>query len=391
MSLRGGYGIGYTRLPLENIYTSFGQNPPYDQTANLINSTLSNPTAGSAAALSAPTLSIIPSSFHPSQLQSFSLTVEDQITSGSVLQISYAGSVAHHLELQTGGNLNFPLPVTAPTLATCANNGAAHYSFDPCINSGTVSRNYTRPYPGFADINNIYDKGSSNYNALQIGFVHKSHDLQVNVGYTWSKSLATVGGHTNGAGSSIGGSVQNPLDFHAEYGPPSYDFPQDLSGSWVYNIPYAHKAHNVFKRYAVGDWSFAGLALFQSGFALSPTLSTSTAGLATRPDQVAPIHHVGSLSQWFSTSSLAAPAPGFFGNASNGIIRGPHQVAANASLYKDFPLHESLALQFRAEAFNAFNHPNFSAVTTGVGAGNFGAVTSARDPRIYEFGLKMIY
>nr|WP_252263952.1 carboxypeptidase regulatory-like domain-containing protein [Paracidobacterium acidisoli] len=391
-SIRGGYGIGYTRLPLENIYTSFGQNPPFNHTANLINSTITNPTAGSAAALSAPTLSIIPSSFRPSQIQSYSLTLEQQLTHATVLQVTYAGSVGRHLELQTGGNLNFPLPVAAPTLASCPTNGtSAEYNFDPCINSGAVSANYTRPYSGFANINNIYDEGVSNYNALQMGLVHRSQNLQVNAAYTYEKALATVGGHTNGAGSSIGGSVQNPRNFHSEYGPPDYDFTHDLSGSWVYNIPYAHTSHNLLKRYALADWSFAGLALFQSGFALSPTLSTSTAGLATRPNQVAPYQHVGKLTEWFSTDSFAAPAPGFFGDAANGIIRGPHQVGVNTSLYKNFPLYERLAVQFRGEAFNLFNHPNFSAVTTGYGSATFGTVTSALDPRIFEFALKLIY
>ena len=63
----------------------------------------------------------------------------------------------------------------------------------------------------------------------------------------------------------------------------------------------------------------------------------------------------------------------------------------NVSLYKTFPLVSRLALQFRAEAFNVANHPNFIGVSTGLGSGNYGAVTSAGDPRILEFALKLLY
>jgi hypothetical protein len=63
----------------------------------------------------------------------------------------------------------------------------------------------------------------------------------------------------------------------------------------------------------------------------------------------------------------------------------------NASLYKTFPIHERYNFQLRAEAFNIANHPNFDAVSTGLGSGNFGAVTGARDPRILEFAGKFVF
>ncbi|MHB8391764.1 MAG: outer membrane beta-barrel protein, partial [Acidobacteriaceae bacterium] len=130
---------------------------------------------------------------------------------------------------------------------------------------------------------------------------------------------------------------------------------------------------------------------YQSGFAFSPGLVTNTAGLAIRPNQVAPIHTIGKLNEWFSTNSFAAPKYGFFGDASNGTIRGPHQISFNVALYKTFPIKSRLDLQFRAEAFNVANHPNFNNVSTSLGAGNFGHVTSALDPRILEFAMKLVY
>ena len=83
-----------------------------------------------------------------------------------------------------------------------------------------------------------------------------------------------------------------------------------------------------------------------------------------------------------------APAPGFFGNASTGSITGPGVIDFDMALYKDFKIWEQHTIQFRSEFFNIFNHTNFSGVSTSLGAGNFGQVTSALDPRIIELVLR---
>lgn len=124
---------------------------------------------------------------------------------------------------------------------------------------------------------------------------------------------------------------------------------------------------------------------------MSPGLTISTRGLATRPNQVSPSRRLGKLTEWFDTSSFAAPKFGFFGNARNGTIRGPGYTSLNLSLYKTFPITHRLSTQFRAEAFNVANHPNFRNVDTGLGDGNYGQVTNAGDPRILEFAVKIIY
>lgn len=100
----------------------------------------------------------------------------------------------------------------------------------------------------------------------------------------------------------------------------------------------------------------------ESGFAVSPGDSAAGAGLAVRPNLVHPLRKVGKLSEWFDTSAFALPTYGFYGDASNGIIRGPSEFTGNAALYETFPIREKVDLQFRAEAFNVANHPNWDAV-----------------------------
>ena len=400
-SIRGGYGIGYTRVPIAQIYAAYA-NTPYVQTANILNSLLSNGTAGGLAA--APTtqgLTNVPFSFTPTNIQSYSLTVQQEVRPNMVAMIAYVGSQGRHLAIGGGGGIdeNFPLPVTAATVPTTGNHGclapgqlaSTSYDFDPCINSGSSSPDYTRPYQGYTTMSSVYDEGSSNYNSFQSSLTYRAGGSQFNLAYTYGKSLATVGPrYSGGTNATTSSGAQNPRDVQKEYGPPDYDFRQDFAATWLYSIPYFKKSARPVA-YALGNWSFAGLALFQSGFALSPGINTGTEGEASRPNQVASVHTEGKESQWFNTSAFTAPNYGFFGNAANGTIRGPGDAAFNVSLLKTFPIVERLSAQFRAEAFNVFNHPSFSNVDTGLGDGSFGQATSAHDPRILEFALKLIY
>ena len=394
-SIRGGYGIGYSRIPLEQIYNAFGQNPPFNNSANVLNSLLSNGTAGTTAAPTTQTLSNAPFSFTPTQIQSYNLTVERQVLPSMTAQLAYAGSQTRHImSFQGGYDFNFPLPVAAPSVAGCLAPGqtpSASYDFDPCINTSKSSPDFTRPYQGYSTMNNVYDEGSANYNALQSALQYRSGGTQVSVAYTYSKALTTLGPHGAQATTAQSQGAQNPRDFHAEYGPPSYDFTNNISATWVYPIPVFQHANNTVLKETVGGWAFAGLFLHQSGYALSPGIGTGTNGEASRPNLVAPYRKVGSLNEWFDTSVFQAPEYGFFGDSKNGTIRGPGYTSANISLYKTFPIYERLTTQFRAEAFNFLNHPNFQNVDTGVGDGSYGAITSAGNARVLEFALKVLF
>jgi hypothetical protein len=390
-AIRGGYGIGYSRIPVEQIYNAFGQNPPYNESANILNSTLSNATAGGAAAApTTQTLNNVPlHTFTPTNVQSYSLTLEHQIKSDIIATVGYAGSQSRHLSAFQGGfDANFPLPVTAPSTANCLaekQTPSAAYDFDPCINGGTVSADYTRPYKGYSTMNNVYQDGTANYNALQSSLNWRGHPLQLTVAYTYSKALTTVGAHGAQSNSGQSQGAQNPRDFHLEYGPPSYSFTHDISATWVYELPTLRGA-NWAVRSVLANWSFTGLVLHQSGFPLSPGLSFGDDGLASRPNQTAPYKKIGKVKEWFDTTRYSQPAYGFFGNAANGTIKSPGYTSANVSVNKAFPFaHDKAQFLLSAEAFNVANKVNFNNVDTGLGDGSFGQLTSAGDPRILEF------
>ncbi len=392
-SIRGGYGIGYSRLAIEAIYNSFGQNPPFTQSSNILDGTLENPTAGASTGASPQSLNAVGPRFVPAQLQSFSLSVDRQLFPNAVLGLTYAGTLVRHADT-FNYDQNEPLPVTAPSQAGClAPNQAASatYDYDPCINTGASSPNYTRPYKGYSSILTEAGVGSANYNGFQSGFQYRKNTVQATVAYTYSKSLSQLG-HSTTIGQSIGASgIQDWRNLSREYGPANYDRPHVLTTSAIYDFPGFRTSGNFLERTFIGGWSLATLGVLESGFAFTPGLSTSTAGQAIRPDRVAPIRLLKNKNEWFDTTAFAAPLNGFYGDASPGSIRGPREISFNVATYKTFPIHERLNLQFRAEAFNFLNHPNFGTIDTTFGDAAYGKVTSALDPRILEFSLRALF
>ena len=103
---------------------------------------------------------------------------------------------------------------------------------------------------------------------------------------------------------------------------------------------------------------------------------------------------------WFSKASFAAPAAPWtaagaggtgFGNAGKDAVRAPGLFNWNIALFKDFPIHEAIHFQLRAESFNTFNHTEFNQVDGGSNDGNFGQVTNTFDPRVLQFGAKFLF
>jgi len=397
-SLRAGYGIGYSRLAVEAMYNAFGQNPPYNNSANINSGTLENPTSGTASGLTPQTLDAVGPNFTPSQVQSFSLTVERQLFPSAVLTVGYAGSLFRHQDT-LAFDQNENLPVAAPTQANCLASGqapAAGYNFDPCINTNTTSSNFTRPYLGYSNIYSEAGIGSGNYNAIQTGFVYRKNNVQTTVSYSFSKSLSQFGHTSNTGGGSIAGGgggqgIQDWRNLAVEYAPSNFNRPHVLTFSGIYDIPGFRNSGNVLERQVLGGWSLATLSVLESGFALTPGLSVANPGLAIRPDQIAPVHLLKNKKEWFDTSAFIAPAYGFYGNARPASIRGPREISFNIAGYKTFPIRERLNLQFRAEAFNFLNHPNFGNVDTGLGSGTYGQINSALDPRQMEFSARILF
>ena len=385
-SLHGGYGTGYTRVPFR-ITDAFGSNPPGVQNASFISGTLTNPTAGVAQAnVARPQgLTVVNTDFKASQVQSFSLIVERELVHNGIFQVGYAGSQGHHLRADT--DQNQPLPTSTPYSASCLAPGqlpSARYDYDPCLNTGQISTDFVRPYRGEGSLNQYVYGGNSNYHSLQSQFKYQRQSVQTTLNYTFSKAMGDANGGS-GFRTSYSG-TQDSYNIAGEYGPTNSDRTHIFTGNIIYALPILAHSSNKLLSGTLGGWSVSGIALAQSGFALTPRISAPNTGFAQRPNRVGPLHTSSDRNHIFNADAFSVPAYGFFGNAANGSIRGPKEVAFNVAVYKTFAVSDRANFQFRGEAFNVANHPSFSGVNTGIGQNepNPGLVNSPRDPRILE-------
>jgi hypothetical protein len=305
------------------------------------------------------------------QIQTFSLGLEHQFAGAWFTSITGAGDLGRH-ETSLWG-INQPLPDPP-------------YQFNPAVNAGAVTQYLYSPFLGFAGISQIEPALNTNWYGLEVSVRHPvGHNVSLTVAYTWQHALSEIRGNNLFTNETGVVNVYNPAD---DYGNAATNVPQSLSFGYIWNLPWFRTAHGVEKQ-VLGGWRFAGLTTIEDGFSQNPGLSISHQGLANRPNTTSvSVRGPKTISQWFNTAAFAAPATGYFGSAAPGDIYGPGLVDFDMTLYKDFQITEHHKLEFRAEAFNVFNHTNWNGISTAFGSGTYGTVTSARDPRIFELAMR---
>jgi hypothetical protein len=390
-SLRGGYGESYTRI-FTNQDCSFNcdTNPPVftnEALSNLVLPTTSSwnvPLAGgsTASTTSAATITAMDPNIGASPVASWSLGVQHQFPANFLASIVGAGSRIQHLV--NTWNINQPPPTVV---------GGVSYDFNPNINFNPTlnkpdSSAYYAPYQGYGSINTVSTRLWGEWNGLEVQVKHPvGKGLNVSGSYTYSHDTTNLG--------SI-----DPYNLKRYHGnAESMNYPHSLSVSVIYALPFG--------------WSIDNIAIFRSGTSLTPGLGETDAGLALRPDQVPGTTTKGlklwknnvlpANQQWFNTSAFSCPGLtngvncgtfpaaswGLYGTAQTGIIRGPGQEVFNTALYKTFDIMEKVHIEFRAEAFNTFNHTNPNNPTTTLSSTNYGKITGAADPRILELAARL--
>ena len=381
--LRGGYGIYYDQSPLAPAEALYFNSPFFDNNIFF-------PLPGLPLTLNDPFPSFFPLPLPDSALaiqrdlrtgymQHWNFTVEREIASSSVIELAYVGSKG--TKLLTARDINQPQPSVLPP----------GLPFVP------------RPDPRFDDINLLESRANSNYNALQARFQQRlARGFSALVSYTWSKSIDDASNFFSSAGDP--NFPQNSYNVAAERGRSNFDARHRLSASYSYALPFGKGLSNDRWLYKVlSGWETFGIVTLQSGrpftVALLSEIDNSGTGRSIlgfgnndRPNLVGnPELSNPTTQQWFNTAAFAFPALGTFGNAGRNILDGPGFQNVNASLLKNTALTERVNLQFRAEAFNLFNHPNFNLPDNFLGSPTFGRITSARDPRHIQFGLKLLF
>jgi hypothetical protein len=374
--VRGGFGIFYDRV-LNGIWEQNAFNdPPLAQSTTVVNGTFDNVLGGTHSVSYGPNnlTSTGNPAFKVPDYANYNLSVQHELRPGTVVEVAYVGNQARHLLGEFDQN--------QPTVA------------DRVTAAAGTSVNAIRPFQGYG---NIQDRGplfTSNYNSLQVSVNHRSsRGLTLGLAYTWSKNMTT---NSNDRGQV----ATYQYDFKMDYGPSNYNTPQVFTANYIYDLPF-YKGQQGFAGHVLGGWEVSGITEFVSGASFSATqpwdpwdpngLNVGLGMGTSRADQVAPVHTMKTVGQWFSTSSFVQ-AINHFGTESSNPLLGPGLNNTDLAAIKNVKVYEGYTFQLRGEFFNAFNHESFSGVDNSIGDGSsFGQVVSGHSPRRIQLGAKFIF
>jgi hypothetical protein len=361
-------------------------------------------------------------------VQQFEFSLQRQVGSSTVVSASYVGSVGRHLltfEESNPGNqaLCWALDAQNPNNILSPNSpvSCSQFGEDPGPGTPILAAQSFPGYPGvtsFATTRLITGLGtpttdnfisnplmatvvSSSFNSLQISIKHNEKYANFLVAYTYEKSI------DNGSTSF---DATNPLNPRQDRALSVFDVPQDLTVSYTVQLPLNNFTGDFCKRLTTG-WQLSGITTFATGLPiqLSETDDNSLSG--TFDDTIdIPSYNPGNGPLYINRNPRNAAGQPYFnpnyfqreplgqvGNAMRRYFTGPGINNFDMALLKDTKITESMQLQFRAEAFNIFNHAQFDNPSTAIGdvdnmvPGGFGYITSAQNPRIMQIALKLLF
>jgi TonB dependent receptor len=333
--------------------------------------------------------------------EDYMFSLEREFAGNTVLSASYVGTQAHRLLVLIEANPGNPAlclslsqtSEVAPNSPTCGpfREGNAFTSAAGRTINGTRS-----PLgPNFGSDANQASIGNSNYNALEVSLRHTSGRLQFFAAYTFSKSIDQS--------SNVGEEV-NPIDPALSRALSAFDVEHNFVVSYDYQLPIERLFHAA--NHWTQGWQISGITRFSSGFPVTLVNYGDNSLLGAEPNGInnfgvdepqltaGPLHlnsDPRNGSPYFNTALFGPNALGTPGNARRRFFFGPGSDNYDLALLKNLKLTESKSLQFRLEAFNVFNHAQFtgpSAVDGNIGSSTFGQVVSASGPRLVQLGAK---
>jgi hypothetical protein len=358
-SIRAGYGIFFdhqagstSRLP---------GNPPFRYSATLNYIGLNDPTGGQPDALRPTTLSAILMPFQTPQTQKYSGGVQREFA-GMLAEVSYVGWRSTHQVIST--NLNQPAP-------------------NASIYNKTVNIDAARPYYGFGAITMTTFSGSGRYNSLQMQLRRPmKKGLFLQASYTLQKQTLDGGG-------------MDPQNRAYEAGEVAGQGHHIMSMTGAYK-PEFFTGANPFVKLLLNGWTMSSTGRWLSGGPLSGgvmmTTDTTGTGRAFRADWAGSVNQPHTWDLWFDPSAFSASPALKIGNSPVDAIWGPGSWTFDAGVFRDFKLHEKVAMQYRFESYNTMNHFNLNNPVTTFAQANFGKVTSkGGSPRNLQMALRFTF
>lgn len=372
-------GTTTTPIPLDEPWSGFagtGGKSPFPPFASVASRPPSSATF-------TPGLSI-PATFDPGFklgiTQAWNLSAEQQIGANMMVRLAYVGSQSFHQSVNIDKN------------------------------PGIFATNGTRStYPAFGQILDDLSYGTASYHGLEVTVErHLSHGLQFQSNFTWSKLIDTA----STADISFAGPLPDPFNLDFSRGISSANVPFIWVSNFIYTSPLL-SGRNQLVRQTFGGWELSAIITSESGipFTVQGGFGNNNSGAlqygdrANRvPGQSLNVRKGGKshwLNDYFNINAFTENPPGTFGNTGKNIMIGPPVNYTDAGLDKNWTIYSKYILQFRAELFNAFNHPNFGTPnsTNQIGpdgsnvGGTEGVITSLgfEPPRVMQLALKVTF
>jgi hypothetical protein len=458
-AIRGGYGVFFEHTNGNEGNTESLENSPplatVQQKVDIqgyanINKSVGVPPTFPLGVVAIPTKAQWP------YMQQWHLDVQHEVAHNTVATVSYVGSKGTHLTRESNLNQIFPVgasqnpylknqevitPNTSPSGGNSPDCGATFDAFGvptaaatatgvpvpyavganglatgPAVNLGVAAcgtnPNPFRPFAGYGTITNLEDKSSSIYHALEASVRRNVGQLTVSAAYTYSHSIDDSSDRSDS-------SFVNSYNFAANRGSSNFDERHVFNFSYVWDIPLFRSqglAHKV-----LGGWQYSGVVSVGSGTPFSAAYNVDNAGVANavagkgaRADLVGDPHagpfpspDSGFARTFYNANAFAVPVGLTFGDSGRNILYNPRRTNFDMALFKHFAFTERLGFEFRAEAFNVFNHTEWLPIAGSAGSANnnssngqnnnvfgnpgFLQVGAAHNPRILQLGAKLLF
>jgi hypothetical protein len=358
-------------------------------------------------------------------MQQWHFDIQREVARNTVATVSYVGSKGTHLTRESNLNQIFPTPLSqnpykvgeaigANDCTTGTTPSGVPITGQALINLNVAAcganPNFYHPYLGYGTITNLQDAASSTYNAMEASVRRSVGQLTVSAAYTYSHSI-------DDSSDRGDGTFVNSYNFAANRASSNFDQRHVFNFSYVWDIPLFRQPGIANK--LLGGWQWSGITTVATGSPFNPVFNTDNAGVAnavagsgSRPDLVGnprsgivQVSGSGFGPLLYNPAAYAAPRGLTFGDVGRNTLTNPRRTNFDMALFKHFAIRESLAFEFRAEAYNVFNHTEWGALAGGGGSGanvvnsgtnvfnssGFLNINTAHNPRILQLGAKLLF
>ncbi len=394
-AIRGGYGIFFEHTNGNEANTESLENSPPLATAVNQTQIVGYSNIGSTAGGSTQfplNVNSIPNKVTWPYMQQWHLDVQHDLAHNTVGTLSYVGSKGTHLTRQSDLNQLFPTPLNqnpyASGEAIGPNDCGTTFDALGVPKNATTPSGVPVPYGGLGVLSPAVN--------LQASLRRSVGQLTLGGAYTWSHSI-------DDSSDRGDGSLVNAYDFPANRASSTFDERHVFNFSYVWDLPFFRGSG--LRHAALGGWELTGIVGISTGTPVSVLVSNDNAGVAAgvgtgaRADIVGdPNAGVSRVSApdlgplWYNPAAYAAPRGLTFGNSGRDSLRNPRRTNFDMALFKHFPIKESLAFEFRAEAYNVFNHTEWNGfASTTISDSNFLFINAVHNARILQLGAKIIF